>query len=293
MAAAQERFIYLLGCATDKCPGTWRALRCQLPNASASSAGGGAIGQAAPATGDAGAAHPQDQTPGPELDQQGGWGDTVAGQEGSWGTAAADDWGIGAAGQGWREAQEEAGGSAFDFDDLNAALDAAASARAEQEEQRAAAAQQAQQQRRPATDPEGGVAASSAGLQSCYAARCLPSFYLSAQPEPGAATKLPKHEREHLQQLLAQYEREAGGGLAHGAPDGDRSGAAASAGSAVAAAGACLPSVEGGAESWVGEGYEPDAVLHADKARAAGFRPGFIKFSKRLAACPDQCARYR
>lgn len=48
-----------------------------------------------------------------------------------------------------------------------------------------------------------------------------------------------------------------------------------------------------------GEGYEPDAVL-LPPAAAGGRRPGAggeaspsqLKFLRRLAWCPDQCARY-
>lgn len=289
LPTAQDRFLYLLGCATDKCPGSWKVLRCQLPSSiTASSSTASALAQAQ--------AQP-DSTQEPPAEE--GWGDASAAGD-TWGTAAAD-WGAGGGtAGGWGEdgAEQEAGSSAFDFEDLNAALDAAAAA-AVPTAGGQRANQRQQQQQQAGADPAGTPAnnAASSGSPaavpgSCYAAPCLPSFYLVAQPEAqqAPAARLAKKEREHLEQLLSQYEQEAGAALQE-APGGSSGSGAAPA--AALAAGACLPNVEGGGESWGGEGYERDTVLQPDKSRRAGLSPAFIKFAKRLAACPDQCARYR
>ena len=69
--------------------------------------------------------------------------------------------------------------------------------------------------------------------------------------------------------------------------------AAVAAASSAAAAAACSPSIEGGPESWGGEGYEEDAVLAPGGGKKAGVGAAYLKFSRQLARCPDQCARYR
>lgn len=206
-----------------------------------------------------------------------------------WGAGgAADDWGVGSAGD-WGEPAEDpaakaaasSAAAAFDFNDLNAALDAVSSASA-------AAA--------PKPRTAGSGSAGGTRGQPVYAAAqpCLPAFYLFAEPEAqcskGGSSGGGGQEQEHLTALMARYEAEAAAAVDAAAEMAPPPSAAA------LAAGACAPGGSGGgeaAETWGGEGYEEDAVLAPAGAgrRAAGAT--YLKFSKQVARCPDQCARYR
>lgn len=114
----------------------------------------------------------------------------------------------------------------------------------------------------------------------------LPAFYLYSEPESacgggegGASSRRQRAEEQHLAALMARYEAEAA--------------AAGEAAEDAAAAAACAPSIQGGPESWGGEGYEEDGVLAPTGGKHAGVGAPFFKFSRRLGRCPDQCARYR
>ena len=190
---------------------------------------------------------------------------------------------------------------ALNFDDLNAALDAMSTQPSTHN--LAAGGSKAR-----ATGGGGGVSAPAAAraaepseqafpppakLAGTGQAPALPGFVLCAEVEGsqpnkrGSARQRREEEEAHLQQLLQQYERMEQGAAASGS---GATGAALAA--AAAAAGACLPeAAEAGAETWAGEGYEADAVLHWDARRASDAAQ--IKFLKRLARGPDQCARYR
>lgn len=82
----------------------------------------------------------------------------------------------------------------------------------------------------------------------------LPSFYLAAVDEPEAGGRDAQGDRAAA--LAAQY----------------------------AAAEGTLSEAGGGEEAWVGEEYEGPTVRGVDRTG--------LKFSKRLARCPSQCARY-
>ncbi|GAB4818916.1 hypothetical protein N2152v2_005962 [Parachlorella kessleri] len=293
-AAVTERFVYVLGCVADKCPGSWKVIRCQPPSAVPAAKacsdtpsgclGGGQEPSRLPVASEPYAAG---DSWGVADGGSGCWGVEDASWEASDGSAGG--WGVGAA------AAEGTAPSAFDFDDLNAALEAAQKAPNKAQQQSAVRTRQPRPDEVTVTSSP-----STAPTHGCYTRACLPSFYLIAEAEPQAAAgkQLAKQEREHLQQLLLQYQQESGQELVDGSSNvsssssaGSQAGAAAA---AAAAAGACLPSIEGTSDSWGGEGYEQDAVLHApDKARqGGGVKPAYLKFTKRLAACPDQCARY-
>lgn len=282
----RRRFLYVFGCTDEECgrqPGCFRAMRLTLDNTASSTAVQVKHRQ-------------QDQ----DVQQQQATGAAATAAaaaslaDDDWGAGGAgnDDWGMGSAGD-WKEPGEgqpvEAAASsaaaAFDFGDLNAALDAVTSA----------AAAAAPKPRQAAGSGGGGGTPG----QPVYAAGqpCLPAFYLYAEPEAqcskSGASGGGGQEREHLAALMARYDAEAAAAV-------DAAAEAAPPPSAAAlAAGACTPGGAGGAagsdaaETWGGEGYEEDAVLAPAGAgrRAAG--AAYLKFSKQVARCPDQCARYR
>ena len=254
-----SRLLYVLGCTAEGCgkqPGCWRALRLVVPAAPVELA-------ASPA-----AQHQQaQQHQVPAMPPPDDWG--VSGAD-DWGVGTTDDWGGDEAGN--------SGAERFDFGDLNAALEAVGSSSVG-----GAPAAKAAAKGRRGGDPAGSLGQ----VAPVYdpARSCLPAFYLYAEPESqcGSSGKggAPTAEQRRYEQLLAEYERQEaamGGASALAAPPGGPA--------------ACAPSVEGGGEGWGGEGYEEDAVL----APAGGKRPGlgaaFLKFSRQLARCPDQCARY-
>lgn len=271
------RFLYVFGCTAEECgkqPGCFRALRLTLASEASSSSAAGKVQevqqqQRQQAAATTAAARPTDER-------------RVS--------CAADDWGMGGAGD-WGEAAESdseavAGisAAAFDFGDLNAALDAVGNA--------AVAAA-------PKRRQTSGGSSGSPG-QPVYAAGqpCLPAFYLFAETEArcskGSSSGGAGHEEDRLAALMAQYEAEA-------AAASDAAADAAPAPTAAAlAAGVCSPgggSGSGGgseaAETWGGEGYEEDAVLAPAGARQRAAGAAYLKFSKQVARCPDQCARYR
>lgn len=266
-AAQPRRLLYVFGCTAEGCgkqPGCWRALRLTLPSP--------------PATSQQLPAQQQQQQVAPAAQQPAAddWGTSCADD---WGAAGADDWGMSGGGD-WGAAEGGApdGAAAFDFGDLNAALEAVGTA--------ASAAKPAskQQQQQQVEAPSSSSAA--AGVAPAYdpAQPSLPAFYLFAEPESqcsASSGKQQRSEQEHLQQLMARYEAEAA--------------AAGAAGAAMetAAGTACTPAVEGGPESWAGEGYEEDAVLAPTGGKRAGVGAPYFKFAKQLGRCSDQCARYR
>ncbi|KAK9806867.1 hypothetical protein WJX72_005509 [[Myrmecia] bisecta] len=98
--------------------------------------------------------------------------------------------------------------------------------------------------------------------------RVLPEFYLKFRPEPGVKRDLlGRVDEQHMAQLLAEYEQSCG-----------RAGQAPQ----VAESASC--SVDGEPETWAGEGYEHASATGADSM--------YLKFSKRLQRCPQQCLRY-
>ncbi len=171
--------------------------------------------------------------------------------------AAADRWGLGAG----------ADDAALNFGDLTAALGAMAPpAAAPPKAGRPGAAAAAAAAAEPA-DP------AAAALETSRPR--LPAFYLYADVEPAAVCDAAGGGAGHVAELLEAYRTEEGGGGA-ALPD---------AAAAPAAAGG-----EAGGEAWEGEAYEEDAVLAAEGRAVAG--AAFLKFARRLARCPDQCARY-
>jgi hypothetical protein len=85
-------------------------------------------------------------------------------------------------------------------------------------------------------------------------------------------SSVPQHERAHIQQLLAAYQ--AG---STEQPEVTTSHASSSGRGSKGVEDACEPEV------WAGEAYEEDQVR--------GVVPSYMKFSKRLAKQPAQCAR--
>ena len=268
-AAQPRRLLYVFGCTAEGCgkqPGCWRALRLTLPSP--------------PATSEQLPAQQQQQEVAPAAHQPAAdnWGTSGADD---WGAAGADDWGM-SGGDDWGTAEggpPDGAAAAFDFGDLNAALEAVGTAASA-----AKPASKQQQQQQQAEAPSSSSAA--AGVAPAYdpAQPSLPAFYLFAEPESqcsASSGKQQRSEQEHLQQLMARYEAEAA--------------AAGEAGTAMetAAGTACTPTVEAGPESWAGEGYEEDAVLAPTGGKRAGVGAPFFKFAKQLGRCPDQCARYR
>lgn len=266
------RFLYLFCCTAEGCgklPDCWRALRVVVPDSKpAGSSGSPAL---PPTQQEPPAAAAAAQAPAAAAD--------------NWGVGATDDWGVGDSSD-WGDGGEAPGApaAAFDFGDLNAALDAMGSAPA-------AAKAPAPNKQARAT----GQALSGSRAAPVYdAARpCLPAFYLYAQPESqctarsgcgssSSSSKQSHADQEHLRQLAARYEQEEAAALS-----------AAAAGNGASSAAACAPSVEGGPESWGGEGYEEDTVLALPGGKRARVGAAFFKFTKQLARCPDQCARYR
>ncbi len=251
----------MFGCTGEGCgkqPSCWRALRLTLPSTPASSE--------QPPT-----AQQLQQQAAPPAEKPPAADDWGMGGADDWGAGGSDDWGMGAD-------VTDSAAAPFDFGDLNAALEAVGSAAPAA---KPAGKQQPQQQGELRSSE---VAAAGAAPAYDPTQPSLPAFYLYAEPESqcsASSGRQQRSEQEHLQQLMARYEAEAA--------------AAGEAGAAMAttAGTACAPSVEGGPESWSGEGYEEDAVLAPTGGTRAGVGAAFFKFAKQLGRCPDQCARYR
>lgn len=276
-----NRFLYLFCCIAEGCgkqPGCWQALRVVAPDANTSTSSSGR-GAAAPAAATGAAPQQQSAPPGPAAAAGTPAPAAQAPPSNGLQAAAADDWGMGGSDD-WGDGADpgDAATAAFDFGDLNAALEAVGSTAAAA----AAATAAAKQARSRAPGSSNRKAA------SVYdpARTSLPAFYLYSQPESqcsSGGTRQPQAataEQEHLQQLVAQYEQE------EGAP-------VAASGTTGSAAAACTPAIEGGPEAWGGEAYEEDTVLALPGGKRAHVGPAYFKFSKQLARCPDQCARYR
>lgn len=84
-----------------------------------------------------------------------------------------------------------------------------------------------------------------------------------------------------MQQLISDYEAQESASAASTSTSTKPTAAAAT--SSAAAADAAAGSTEDGA-SWAGETYEKDEIR--------GVERGYLKFSKRVARQPEQCARY-
>lgn len=254
----------MYGCVAEGCgkqPGCWRALRLTAPSEDRAADSSGAAPQQQ---------QEQQQKKRQQQKQQKEQQCVPAPAADDWGVGGADDWGAGGSSD-WGTDSGAAAGSAFDFGDLNAALEAVGPVPA-----KAAPTKHSGGQQTGSSGRDGGAA-----TPVYDAARpSLPAFYLFSEPESqsdsSASSNRQRAEEEHLAQLMARYVAEA-----------------AAAGEAADAAAACAPSIEGGPESWGGEGYEEDGVLAPTGGKRAGVGAAYLKFSRRLARCPDQCARYR
>lgn len=112
--------------------------------------------------------------------------------------------------------------------------------------------------------------------------------------DESATRAISNKELQHVQQLLSHYEQQESAAAAAAANSGSttsttstasnssKSAAAANTSSATTAASAAGSSSED-AVSWAGEEYEKDYLR--------GVERGYLKFSKRLARQPEQCAR--
>mmetsp|Transcript_4013 Transcript_4013/g.10141 ORF Transcript_4013/g.10141 Transcript_4013/m.10141 type:complete len:420 (+) Transcript_4013:306-1565(+) len=246
-----ERAVYVFACAKEGCgvqPECWRAVRaqspaprqCQQPAISARKASVLNASQA-------------------EEDSKGGidWG---LNQINTWGSAVG--WGASQHGCMGEPGLEEgntgdqlSSGGAFDFNDLDSALDGlvvqtTASIGPSQPQNQAIVSEAGKQ-------AQGGGGTASNKLQCVVG---LPEFHIFAELEPGKDGKsMSNGERQHTEQLLAEYE---GGSMQM--CDADPGTAQA--------------------ETWAGEAYEED---HTDQIDSVA-----MKFLKRLARAPSQCARY-
>jgi hypothetical protein len=271
----QDRCLLVFGCTAEGCgrqPGSWRAWRCHAPPAAGAAAvpGGRAEQEQRPA-----AQQQQQPEPAAAAKKQGG----VPGFDFG---AAGDDWGLGGGGA-FDMGGQTGGGGAFDFSELTSAVEAAA-ADLSTAKQRAAAAGRAAAAAAAAEASAAGAAAGG-GAGSCVGGGFglgLPEFHVYAEEEPGDAP-VPERELQHARQLLARYQaaaEDAGAGAPSAAPP---PGARAGGGSGGKGGGGKAGGDEGGPEAWAGEGYEP--------TRLRGVVRSYVKFSKRLARAPRQCAR--
>uniref|UniRef100_A0A383VRP2 Programmed cell death protein 2 C-terminal domain-containing protein n=1 Tax=Tetradesmus obliquus TaxID=3088 RepID=A0A383VRP2_TETOB len=283
-SAAPERVLLMLGCTKLGCgkeAGCYKALRCQLPPQQQQQPEEPSAAAAAAPQEPAAAAAPQEPAAAPPAAAVGF--DAVSAADDDWGDAG--DWGAVAS-----STVTGTSCAAYDFSDLVQSLEAAGQQAA------AAAASKARAKPKLQLAAEASDAAAAGDAAAGEAAACcrvtagpqLPEFYVYSEAEPGeaGAKSISSKELQHVQQLLAAYEAaEAAAGTTSStgtsaAPGTSRQQqqAAAAASSADAAAAAD----EGG--SWAGEGYEED--------QARGVERGYLKFAKRLARQPKQCARY-
>ena len=167
--AQPQRFLYLFGCTAEGCGrelGCWRALRLTVPTATSAAAGNG-TNSSSTSSSIRRSAPPAAPSSGAPADD---WG---------LGSGAADGWGAGG-GDSWGSADPvaAAGGSAFDFGDLNAALEAAGSAGPGQ------LPPPPKMGRGGEPGSSGSASAHGASAPAYDAARpSLPAFHLYAQPE--------------------------------------------------------------------------------------------------------------
>jgi hypothetical protein len=104
--------------------------------------------------------------------------------------------------------------------------------------------------------------------------------------DEAAAKSISSKELQYVQQLMAEYEAaEAATTTGTGATASSSRQAQQQQQHAAAATAAAASDAAGDGEggSWVGEGYEEDQLR--------GVERGYLKFSKRLARQPQQCAR--
>lgn len=292
--AYDQRCLLVFGCTAEQCgkhPGSWRAWRCQLPSAEH---GDRAVG--APVAMETADHHQQRQQQLQKEKQQ--QQQQVEAREASGCvpgfdfSTAADDWGLGDASGGGAFSFDAApsngsgsGGGAFDFSDLTSAVEQAAtdlSVAKQRPPGPKAAAQQT------ASEGAGAGAALEGAAETCSctgeAGPRLPEFHVYSDEEPADAG-IPERELQHARRLLAEYQQApAAGGDADelsGSGGGTSQGRRAGGGGG----GACGKDEDGGgAEAWGGEGYEPTQLR--------GVVRSYVKFSKRVARQPMQCARY-
>ncbi|GBF91672.1 hypothetical protein Rsub_03976 [Raphidocelis subcapitata] len=302
-ADAEDRCLLVFGCTAQRCgrqPGSWRAWRCQLPPARRAPAAAAAAAAAKPVpespavTGTA--KRPEAAAGGvPGFDAGAGddWGLGGGGSGSTFGAAgtggADDDWGFGSGGSGGGGgtfalgAEGGTGGGAFDFSDLTSAVEAAATGLSAAPKQKAVPPKAADDAAAPGRSGAAAAAPSCAG----EAGPRLPEFQVYAEEEPPEAS-VPERELRHARELLARYqaEAEAGGGAPAAAPAGAApSGSGRHKAAAGGGGGGGGARDEGeGPESWAGEGYEPTEMR--------GVVRSYVKFSKRVARQPLQCARY-
>lgn len=246
-----ERLLFVFGCARKGCapsPTSWRAMRCQVPAASP---------QHSPAATPASASTAQPRSCAEAATDIRGCGAEDSAQAAApvsddWG-AGGDDWGTGAADWNmeepldWRPTYAPSDGGAFDFADLDAALDASTLnpktlEAAVRSLPPAAGVQSAGASRDPFGDAMeespsqaatgspaaltgepgaglpvsgGGVPVSGNGAPISCSGPCglpLPAFYLQAQPEPAAEEALGLRaapgEEAHVHELLQRYGQE-------------------------------------------------------------------------------------
>lgn len=178
----------------------------------------------------------------------------------------------------------------FNFDDLDASLDAihrASDARPAVDKSTAAEPPLVRDANKLAPTDAGSSTAAAAGDEEGASLAAAPAPGQAAPPPPGGLLAGAAH-------LPCFYlYAETDGASASGRPAGK------SAQQAAAAAGPVLARAPGeawdgseesrdDAAAWAGEAWEEDAVLRPGAVDAV-----FLKFSKTLTRCPDQCARYR
>lgn len=114
----------------------------------------------------------------------------------------------------------------------------------------------------------------------------LPAILLPVTGE-AAAKAISNKEFQHLQQLITEYEaQESVTAAGTSAATTNQTSSSSSSKSATAASSSAAPAAAGSSEdgvSWAGEVYEKDELR--------GVERGYLKFSKRLARQPEQCAR--
>lgn len=249
-----DRYIYIFCCASKECgvSESWRALRCQ------------------PAPPNTAQEKKQKPKPNPADNST----PTIS-------LSAGADWGLDEGASAGDQGALEETNSGFAFGDLCSAFDALTT------KTKAA---------KPTMQTTSGPADSlpikssknslfSAEFQSWSSTeQCLPSFYIHAELESKAKSSVLRNEEDDDN----DDDIDEAGPSSVESLHSDAYVAGLSIGNTEKSAGG--PPASAGDEAWEGEGYEADAVLVADGRTGAD--AAFLNFSKRLAVCPDQCARY-
>lgn len=183
-----ERVLMLYGCVAPGCgktSGAWRAIRCQLPLSPTTTAD---VPQQPVTATQSAAAHEPLKEQRAALEAFGG---------------GFDDGGFGAADWGMEDNVTQLAGSednAFNFSDLDAALEASAAAT-----KISAATAQHHHHHKPEQQPSTPTIPSC--RPPCSSALTLPEFNIYASQEPQAKHALSQEEKEHIRQLLQAYEQ--------------------------------------------------------------------------------------